>query len=237
MTAKALRRPRAAQRTRLALLLVAALALAVALVAALMLASPPAWPDGGDLLDTARRARDVPLAPLLALACFAVGGLLVFPVNLLIAACIVVFGPAIGGPLALAGSVLSAWLVHEIGRRWPPETTRRWFGARGEHLRERIVGHGLIAIAIVRIVPVAPYSIVGFVAGVARVHRGDYLIGTALGMAPGVALYTLFVDRALAVLADPHPLAWLLLATALALLVASGFGVRAWNRRRAPTHG
>jgi uncharacterized membrane protein YdjX (TVP38/TMEM64 family) len=200
-----------------------------------MLASPPSWPDGDDLLDAARRARGLPFAPLLALACFAVGGLLVFPVNLLIAACIVVFGPAIGGLLALAGSVLSAWLVHEIGRRWPPETTRRWFGARGERLRERIVGHGLIAIAIVRIVPVAPYSVVGFVAGVARVHRGDYLIGTALGMAPGVALYVLFVDRALAVLADPHPLAWLLLAMALALLVASGFGLRAWNRRRGAT--
>ena len=232
MTAPPIRPPRATRRTRLALLLVAALALGGALVASLILATPLEWPDAAQWLDAARRARDVPLAPLLALACFAVGGLLVFPVNLLIAACIVVFGPALGGLLALTGSVLSAGLVHEIGRRWPRETTRRWFGARGERLRERIVGHGLLAIAIVRIVPVAPYSIVGFVSGVARVHRGDYLIGTALGMAPGVALYALFVDRALAVLADPHPLAWLLLATALGLLVATGVGVRAWNRRR-----
>jgi uncharacterized membrane protein YdjX (TVP38/TMEM64 family) len=222
---------------RFALLLVAALALAGALVASLVLLSPLEWPGGDDVLDAARRARELPLAPLLALACFAIGGLVVFPVNLLIAACIVVFGPGTGAPLALAGSVLSASLLHEIGRRLPRETTRRWFGARGERLRERIVGHGLVAIAIVRIVPVAPYSIVGFVSGVARVHRGDYLIGTALGMAPGVALYALFVDRALAVLADPHPLAWLLLATALALLVVSGFGVRAWNRRRTATHG
>ena len=56
-------------------------------------------------------------------------------------------------------------------------------------MRERIVGHGFIAVAIVRIVPIAPYSVVGFMAGAARIHRGDYLIGTALGMLPGTLLY------------------------------------------------
>lgn len=224
-------------RMHVVLASVAALALAGASVA--WFVSRPAfdWPDARELLDVARRAREWPAAPLLALASFAIGGLLVFPVNLLIAACIVVFGPLAGGTLGLTGSVLSAALVHEIGRRVPNATAQRWFGERGERLRERVVGHGLLAIALVRIVPVAPYSVVGFVSGVARVGRRDYLLGTALGMTPGIVLYALFVDRALAVLADPHPLAWLLLATALALLVGFALGARAWNRRRAGGRG
>lgn len=223
--------PRFDARLRAALLVVAGLALAAGFAGWLALRPGFEWPDAPSLVQVAHDARRWPFAPLLALACFAIGGLLVFPVNLLIAASIVVFGPVAGAALALAGSVLSAALVHEIGRRLPRDTTRRWFGERGERLRERIVGHGLLAIAIVRIVPVAPYSVVGFVSGVARVGRADYLLGTALGMAPGVVLYALFVDRALALLANPHPLAWLLLATALALLVAFALGARAWNRR------
>ena len=224
-------------RARAVLATMALLALVIAAVAAWGMNPGLEWPEAADLLDAAARFGRWPPAPLLALACFAIGGLVVFPVNLLIAASIVVFGPVAGGALALAGSVLSAWLVHEIGRRWPADTTRRWFGARGERLRERIVGHGLLAIAVVRIVPVAPYSIVGFVSGIARVQRADYLLGTALGMAPGIALYALFVDRALAVLSNPHPMAWLLLTTALALLVAFAFGARAWNRRRSGAKG
>ena len=237
MVASRFRQPGGDARIRAALVAVAALALAGAIVA--WFVSRPAfdWPDARELPDLARRAREWPGAPLIALACFAIGGLLVFPVNLLIAASVVVFGPLAGVALALTGSVLSASLVHEIGRRLPSDTMRRWFGPRGERLRARIVGHGLLAIAFVRIVPVAPYSIVGFVSGVARVGRRDYLLGTALGMAPGIVLYALFVDRALAVLADPHPLAWLLLATALALLLAFALGARTWNRRRSGGRG
>lgn len=218
---------------RRALLAVAVLAVAGALIAAWMPFAGAGWPDTDALVDAARRFRRWPAAPLLTLACFALGGLIVFPVNLLIAASIVAFGPVAGGLLALAGSLLSAWLVHAIGRRLPPATTRRWFGRRGERVRERIVGHGLLAIAFVRIVPVAPYSVVGFLAGVARVGRADYLAGTALGMAPGIALYALFVDRALAVLDDPHPLAWLLLAGSVVLVVLLALAVRAWRRGEA----
>lgn len=223
-------------RARAVLATIALLALVIAAVAAWVMNPGLEWPEAADLLDAAARFGRWPPAPLLALACFAIGGLVVFPVNLLIAASIVAFGPIGGGVLALAGSVLSAWIVHELGRRLPPGTAVRWFGERGERLRRRIVGHGMLAVAIVRIVPIAPYSVVGFVSGVARVRRTDYLVGTALGMAPGIMLYALFVDRALAVLVNPHPLAWLLLATALALLVAFVFGARAWQRRRNARH-
>jgi phospholipase D1/2 len=116
-------------------------------------------------------------------------------------------------------------------------TARRLLGARGERLRERIVGHGIIAVAIVRIVPVAPYSIVGFMAGAARIHRGDYLVGTALGMLPGVVMYALFLDRARAALLDPHPLTWLLLIAAIVLLASVALGIRAWRARRAAREG
>lgn len=186
------------------------------------------------LLADAARWRASPWTPCIVLAAFALGGLVVFPVNLLIAATIVVLGPFAGAAWALAGSILSAALTHEIGRAMPPATALRWSGPRGERLRRRIVGHGFLAIAIVRVVPVAPYSIVGFLSGVARVHRRDYLLGTALGMTPGIVLYAVFVERASAALLAPHPLQWLGLAVAAALLLAMAFGVRRWRGGNRP---
>ncbi|MEP7098658.1 MAG: VTT domain-containing protein [Dokdonella sp.] len=188
-------------------------------------------PSIAQILAFAQQAHTSPLVPFIALACFAIGGLVVFPVNLLIAATIVVFGPAPGALLALLGSLLSAIVVHEVGRAIPQAMFTRLFGARGERLRARVLGHGLLAVAIVRIVPVAPYSVVSLISGVARIRRRDYIAGTALGMLPGIVLYALFIDRARAVLLNPHPLAWAGLAGALALIVAVALAVRFWNRK------
>lgn len=220
-------------RLRRLTLALAVLALTLLLTALWLRLPVEARPTIAELLAVAEKWRASPIAPFVALACFVVGGLVVFPVNLLMAATIIVFGPLAGGVLALLGSVLSAAAVYEVGRLLPLRVARRVLGARGERLRERIVGHGIVAVAIVRIVPIAPYSIVGFMAGAARIHRGDYLIGTALGMLPGVVLYALFVDRARAALLDPHPLAWLLLLAAIVLLASVALGVRAWRLRRA----
>lgn len=183
-------------------------------------------PAIADLLARAQRWRASPLAPWIALACFIVGGFVVFPVNLLTAATIIVLGPIAGAACAMAGCVLSAAAVQEVGRLLPSTLFARVAGERGERLRLRIVGHGVAAIALVRLVPIAPYSVVSVVAGAARIRRGSYLLGTALGMAPGVGLYAIFVDRARAVLLDPHPLAWLGLGVAFALIVAVAIIVR-----------
>jgi uncharacterized membrane protein YdjX (TVP38/TMEM64 family) len=179
-------------------------------------------PSIADVLARADHWRALPVAPLVALAAFVVGGFVVFPVNLLIAATIVVFGPVAGAAYALTGATLSAAAVHETGRQLPSSVFARVAGERGERLRQRIVGHGLIAVALVRLVPVAPYSLVSLIAGAARIRRIPYLVGTALGMTPGIVLYALFVDRARAALLDPHPLAWLgVVAVVLAMVVVA----------------
>lgn len=182
-------------------------------------------------LDTAQRWRAVPFAPLLALACFMVGGLVAFPVSWMTAATIVVFGPYFGGAYAMLGALLDAGLVYELGRLLPEATFDRWFGERGRKMRARVVGHGLIAVIVVRLVPIAPYSVVSFIAGAARVGRFDYLVGTAIGMLHDVILYGFFADRARAALLEPHPLTLLALAGSVVLLVGGAVAIHLWKRR------
>jgi phospholipase D1/2 len=215
-------------------LLIAAIvcALLTVIIAIVVGARGSAWSDLPAFIDRMTAWRDSPVAMLAMLGCFVVGGLVVFPVNLLIATSIVVFGPIAGGVIALAGSLASAGVLHQIGTAFPEHAFTRFAGRHTEQLRERVARHGLIAVAIVRMLPVAPYSVVSLAAGIAGIARVPYFIGTAIGMLPGIVLYALFADRARKVIADPRPLSWAMLLFALLLIVAVGWLVNRLARRR-----
>jgi len=224
-------------RTRQALrwlLIVASTCALFALVTAIAIGvQSGAWNGLPALIDRAGEWRSVPFAPLVLLACFIVGGLVVFPVNLLMAASIVVFGPVAGTVYALVGSVLSAAVLHQIGLSFPEGTWTRVIGTRGEWLRERVARHGILAMAVVRILPLAPYSIVSLAAGAARIPRRAYIVGTALGMLPGILLYAFFIDRAREVITNPRPLSWAMLIVAIALVAGVALILRRYRIRMA----
>jgi uncharacterized membrane protein YdjX (TVP38/TMEM64 family) len=64
---------------------------------------------------------------------------------------------------------------------------QRLLGRRSSRIQNRIIGKGVVAVAMIRMVPIAPFSIVNVVAGASKLSLRDFMIGTALGMAPGIA--------------------------------------------------
>jgi uncharacterized membrane protein YdjX (TVP38/TMEM64 family) len=200
----------------------------VAAVLAIWLATPlREWIDVARIAGLLRRFGDSPLAPLLMMAGYVVGGLIVFPVNVLIAVTVIVFGPAFGLAYAVAGCMLSAAVLYEIGRMLPAAALRGRTGRRIQHLGVRLRGFGIPSIAIVRIVPLGPFSVISLVAGIVRVRRSAYLPGTALGMFPGIAINALFVDRILAAIRAPSLATVMLAAAAAAVCV-----ILVWILRR-----
>jgi phospholipase D1/2 len=184
------------------------------------------WLDLVHLVALLQSIGDSPYAPLAVLGGFLLGALMVFPVNVLIAATVVVFGPIIGALYALVGVLISAAALYEVGARLPKPAVRRLIGKRGERLRLRIARLGVPAIAALRVIPVAPYTLVNLTFGAAHIPRLRFLLGTAFGMLPGIIFSALFVDRALAVVARPDPLTYLLLALTLAAIVAIAMTIR-----------
>lgn len=182
-------------------------------------------------IDDATRLRDSPLAMPACVLAFVAGGLVACPVNLLIAASVVVLGPWKGGACALAGVLASAGVLHAIGRRLPARWTAPLRAPRWRRVRSRLLAHGVLAVALVRLVPVGPYSVISLLAGLVGVRRGDYYAGTALGMLPGIVLYAAFADRARAALANPGPRAWLAVAAVVAAIVVLAGGLAWWSRR------
>jgi uncharacterized membrane protein YdjX (TVP38/TMEM64 family) len=166
-----------------------------------------------------------PIAPLLVLAGYVLGGLLVVPVTALIAATGVVFGPLVGTFYALTGALLSAAVTYALGRRIGRHAVRRLAGSRLNRITRRLARKGTMAIAIVRLLPIAPFSVVNAVAGASHVRPREFLIGTALGMLPGIIAIVVFVDRVTAAVTDPRPYNYILLIGFGVLVIAIAIAI------------
>jgi uncharacterized membrane protein YdjX (TVP38/TMEM64 family) len=127
-------------------------------------------------------------APLFAIAAFVVGGLVVFPVLVLIAATAAALGPWMGFACAAIGVLISSAVLFGIGRVLGHVRLQRLLGRRSSRIQNRIIGKGIVAVAMIRMVPIAPFSIVNVVAGASKLSLRDFLLGTALGMLPGIAV-------------------------------------------------
>ena len=74
--------------------------------------------------------------------------------------------------------------------------------------------------AAVRLVPVAPFTIVNLLLGAARIGFGTFVAGSALGLLPGIVVLGLAVDRTQAAIREPNAVSFGLLG-ALVLAVAA----------------
>lgn len=193
------------------------------------LASPDAMERVLAWLDAFQQANNGVIAMLVVCASFAAAACIGFPVNVCIAASMLALGPWRGALAALAGTLASASLLHRVGTALPP--SRR--PGRRDALAHRLRG-SVVAIALVRLLPVAPYCVVSLLGGIVRTPPGRYLLGTALGMAPGIAVYALFLDRAQAALRSPHALAAFAAVASPLLLAGAWLACMRWIRRAAP---
>ena len=88
--------------------------------------------------------------------------------------------------------------------------------------------------ALLRLMPVAPFSVVNLVAGASAIRFRDFILGSAIGMLPGVALMTLFGDRLGAWLRRPDLGNLAILVAVTVAVVALAIVLRRWSRRRQP---
>ncbi len=184
--------------------------------------------DVGAIADWVRSFRESGVAPLIMISAYLVGGLLVFPVTLLIVATAFAFGPWPALIYSLLGCLSSAILVYGLGYGLGRQAVARLIGSRLNRLNRLLTRHGAFAVATVRLLPLAPYSVVNLVAGATRVRFRDFVLGTLLGISPGVIAITLLETQLENVMRDPGLQSFALLAAILVVLLP---GV-VWLRRR-----
>jgi phospholipase D1/2 len=131
-------------------------------------------------------------APAVFIAAYVVGGLVIFPVTLLGAATAIVFPPLKAMAISFTGIMLSAGLLHWLGSRILKDRLQKRLGRLIGQVKEHLHDQGVLTIAALRMVPLAPFTLVNLAAGCLGVRFRDFMLGTALGLAPGMTLVCLF---------------------------------------------
>jgi phospholipase D1/2 len=85
-----------------------------------------------------------------------------------------------------------------------------------------------LAVAALRAIPIAPFTVVNIISGAFQVPIRDYLLGSLLGLAPGIILTNLFAHQLQSAIRNPGLGSFVLLAV---LVIVSILGT-IWLRRK-----
>jgi uncharacterized membrane protein YdjX (TVP38/TMEM64 family) len=122
--------------------------------------------------------------PLFVLANFVIAwGILAGAAGLL-------FGTAVGTPLALAGVTGAALTQMFVSRRLASGHHGSLLPERMRSVEDFLTSHGTVAVMESRIVPLLPYGLVNFSAGLTTLRFREMALGTAVGAIPKVFAYT-----------------------------------------------
>ncbi len=163
-----------------------------------------------------------PWAPLAILLAYTPASVIMFPRPLITLAAVVAFGPWLGSVYALGGIELAALSGYFAGWGVSRDRLRRIGGRSLDALSARLRSGGLAVMVLVRLLPVAPFVVVSLFAGAARVGLTAFVLGTAIGMAPGLigmAVFGAQVGGALS--GDGHFNIWLIAGVIAVIAVTS----------------
>ena len=183
------------------------------------------------LLGQLRSMAGHPLAPLAVVPAFVAGSLVVAPITGMIALCALLFDAWVASALALAGTLAATVVNHWLGRHFHHALMRRVPDSITEKINSVASSSDVWTLAGLRLIPIAPFTIVNLVIGASGIELRKFFLGTLIAMTPGIILICLSVDRARAALAgdplfDPYIVAGIA-GAGIAMIV-----LRYWKNKR-----
>lgn len=185
------------------------------------------WIEPESLARWADELRGHPFTPFTVTAVYVVSSLIMLPITGLILVTALTFDPwpAIG--YSLLGSVIAGVAGFAIGHVLARDTVRQLAGPRLNRVSKLLGRGGIVAVIALRILPVAPFTIVNIIAGASHIRWRNFTLGTALGLAPGILAINLFKTQAERAIQEPGPASVLFLGVVVVLIV---LGI-SWARR------
>lgn len=168
---------------------------------------------------------------LAVLAMFVAGGLVLMPVTLLIVGTAAAFGVGWGLLYATVGTIASAALSYVLGAWLGQRAVRRLLGDKLMRVRDAVARRGVLAIAAIRMIPVAPFTVVNLAAGATKIGFVSFIAGTIIGMAPGFLVLSTLGHSLYQLVSEPSLMSSAAVVGALLLWLASVLALQHWVRR------
>jgi uncharacterized membrane protein YdjX (TVP38/TMEM64 family) len=181
-----------------------------------------AWLVRENLSAISLQLKHDPLAPLYVIVLYTLAGLLAFPIVILIPATAMVFGPLSGMLYSLCGLVANASLLYALGHFLGRDTIRHYAGNRVQDISSKLARHGFVAVALLRLLPVAPFFLINLISGASPINFRTYTAATVTGIAPALIVMTLAGTQLKSTLDNPVPHQLIGCAIILAILLIVG---------------
>ncbi|WP_167309455.1 TVP38/TMEM64 family protein [Brevundimonas naejangsanensis] len=172
-----------------------------------------------------------------AVVVFTLSAFIGVPQFLLIAACVVAFGPWFGFLYSWIATIASAAVTYWLGRGPTARTLERYGGGTVERIRRFVGRNAFSASFIIRNVPSAPFIVVNMAFGAVRASFPAYLAGCALGVLPKTALVAFFGGSFMAAVSGDGVWTSVILAAVAAVWLLLMLAVREWVKRREAARG
>lgn len=176
--------------------------------------------------------RGSPLAFFATIVLFVAAAFIGVPQFILIAACVVAFGPSLGFFYSWAATVASAGVTYWLGRGPTARLVDRYGGRTMGRLKGFVGKNAFYASFMIRNVPSAPFIVVNMAFGATRASFPAFLAGCALGVLPKTALVAFFGGAVVAAVSGDGVWTSLILAGVAVVWLGLMLGVRELVKRR-----
>jgi len=134
------------------------------------------------------------------------------------------FGAVAGSLITLVAAIVGATIAFVIGRRLGQADVQRLIGGRAARVEDWLRQRGFVALLYARLVPIVPFNLLNYAAGMTGISLRSYVAATAIGIVPGTVAYTALGSTA----SHPGSLPFISALTAVAVLTV----VLAWISRK-----
>ena len=184
--------------------------------------------DSNTVIAWQESVKSHPAALFLVVGAYLLASLVLFPVTILNIATVVTFGPILGNAYSLAGWVSASAMGYSAGRAMGRDLLRKLASPRLDRFLRRAEGRGLASVLTVRLLPVAPFSVINLFVGASRIRFRDFMVGTVIGRIPGMIMLAFVSIEFESMLRNPATGSLVVLGLALlAILLAT-----AWFSKR-----
>lgn len=166
--------------------------------------------------------------PVIYIALYTLATVLVLPSTVLNLTGGAIFGPWLGTLWASIAAVIAAIVAFAFTRTVGRDLVAEKLATRWQSMDAEVRQGGLFYMFAIRLLPIIPYGLVNFAAGLTSIRFQDYLLGTILGTVPGILPFVLIGSSGLRAMKTGDVLPLLGALGLTGMLVAGA----TWYRRR-----
>lgn len=135
------------------------------------------------------------LSPIIYIIMFTLVPLTLFPDSILAVAGGMAFGLIYGTLYTIIGAVFGATLSFYIARFLGRDVVNKLVHGKGKWFENGVEKKGFFVVLMLRLIPLVPFDIISYGAGLSKIKFKDFLLGTVIGIVPGVLVFSNLGDK------------------------------------------